>query len=342
MPPFEPITAAASGRIEMAVEPWHWIALVVFVVALLLVDVLLFHRRAHKISLREATIETSIWLSIGFAFTGVIYLLAEPGHKGTAVGEYLAAFLIEQSLSVDNVFVWAVILSYFAIPAEYQFRVLFWGVFGAIALRAAFIFAGVALVETFAITLGIFGLVLLYTAGKLAFGADDEVDPQQSVTLRVVRRIVPSTTQLHGQHLFVHENGRRLATPLFAVLILIEATDILFAFDSIPAIFGVTRHVFIIFSAVTFAMLGLRALYFLVGGMQDRFRYLNTGLAVILAFVGIKLILGYTSEEFSFPVDDLHLPVWVSLGVIVVTLAVSIVASVYADRRRPSGPSPTT
>ncbi len=334
------LAAGSSGQVEMSVEPWHWIALVVFVVALLLIDVLLFHRRAHKISLREAGIESAVWISIGFAFTGIVYLLADPGHKGAAVGEYLAAFLIEQSLSVDNVFVWAVILSYFAVPAEYQFRVLFWGVFGAIALRAAFIFAGVALVETFAVTLGIFGVVLLYTSAKLAFGSDDEVDPQNSVTLRVVRRIVPSTDDFDGQHLFTRKNGKRLATPLFAVLILIEATDLLFAFDSIPAIFGVTRHVFIIFSAVTFAMLGLRALYFLVGGMQDRFRYLNTGIAVILGFVGLKLILGYTSEEFSFPVEHLDLPVWVSLGVIVVTLAVAMIVSVIVDRRERQGITP--
>lgn len=327
------IAAAESKYVHLSVEPWHWVALIAFVITLLLVDVLLFHRRAHKISVREAAIESAVWISIGLAFTGVIYLLADPGDKGAAVGEYLAAFLIEQSLSVDNVFVWAVILTFFAVPAQYQFRVLFWGVFGAIALRGAFIFAGVALIQTFAATLALFGLILLYTAFKLAFSDDDQIDPDSSIALRIVRRIVPSTPDLHGQHLFVREHGKVLATPLFAVLVLIEGTDLIFAFDSIPAIFGVTQHVFIVFSAVTFAMLGLRALYFLVGGMQDRFRYLNYGLAVILAFVGLKLVLGFTADTFSFPVDELHLPVWVSLGVILVTLAVAVIASVRADAR---------
>lgn len=335
MPTALVIAASKSKYVHLTVEPWYWVALIAFVVTLLLIDVLLFHRRAHKVSLREAAIESAVWISIGLSFTGVIWLIADEGDKGAAVGEYLAAFLIEQSLSVDNVFVWAVILSYFAIPAQYQFRVLFWGVFGAIALRGAFIFAGVALIQTFAVTLAVFGVVLLYTAGKLAFRDDDHVDPQNSITLRIVRKLVPSTDKLHGQHLFTKENGRRVATPLFAVLVLIEATDLIFAFDSIPAIFGVTQHVFIVFSAVTFAMLGLRALYFVVGGMQDRFQYLNYGLSVILAFVGLKLILGWTSDEFSFPVEDLHPPVWMSLGIIIVTLTVSVIASLIAERRSP-------
>ncbi len=321
----------SSKYVELTVEPWHWIALIAFVVTLLLVDLLVFHRRAHKITVREAAIESSVWISIGLAFTGVIYLLADPGDKGAAVGEYLAAFLIEQSLSIDNVFVWAVILTYFAVPAQYQFRVLFWGVFGAIALRGTFIFAGIALIRTFAVTLAIFGVVLLYTAFKMAFQSEHQIDPDTSLSLRILRRIIPSTPELHGQQLFVREKGKLLATPLFAVLVLVEGTDLVFAFDSIPAIFGITQDVFIVFSAVTFAMLGLRALYFLVGGMQDRFRYLNYGLAVILTFVGIKLVVGYTSDTFSFPAADLHPPVWMSLGIIVITLAVSVVASLRAD-----------
>lgn len=327
------IAASTSGNVHLSVEPWMWVALVAFVVTLLLIDVLLFHRRAHKISLREAGLESAVWIGIGLAFTGVIYLLADPGQKGTAAGEYLAAFLIEQSLSVDNVFVWAVILSYFAVPAQYQFRVLYWGVFGAIVLRGAFIFAGVAVIRRFAVALAVFGAVLLYTAIRLAFRGEEEVDPANSVTLRVVRRVIPSTNELHGQHLFVRQHHRLLATPLFAVLVVIEVTDLVFAFDSIPAIFGVTQDAFIVFSGVTFAMLGLRSLYFLVGGMKDRFRYLHYGLAAILAFVGLKLILGYTSDAFSFPLDRFHPPVWVSLLVIVSILTISIVASVRADAK---------
>ncbi len=326
----------ASKNVTLSVEPWHWIALISFVVALLLIDVLVVHRTPHEISLKEAAIESSVWISIGLAFTGVIYLLATPGQGGAAAGEYLGAFLIEKSLSVDNVFVWAVIFSYFAVPAKYQFRVLFWGVFGAISLRGAFIFAGVALLDAFTVTLAFFGAILLYTAGKMAFQDETEVDPDKSMTLRFVRKFIPSTDQLDGHRMFTRVNGKRLATPLFAVLVLVEATDVLFAVDSIPAIFGVTTDVFIVFSAVTFAMLGLRALYFLVGGMQDRFRYLNYGLAVILAFVGVKLILAFTTDAFSFPNDHFHIPIAISLGVIIGVLALSIGLSLRADRKEHS------
>jgi tellurite resistance protein TerC len=180
----------------------------------------------------------------------------------------------------------------------------------------------------------VYGAILLSTAYKLGFQGDTQVDPDKSVTLRLVRRAVPSTNQLDGQHLFTREHGRRLATPLFAVLIMIEATDVIFAIDSIPAIFGVTTDVFIVFSAVTFAMLGLRALYFLVGGMQDRFRYLHYGLALILAFVGVKLILTFTADALSFPSDDFHIPIALSLGIIIGTLAVTIVLSLRADARQ--------
>ncbi|HET8930789.1 MAG TPA: TerC family protein [Acidimicrobiales bacterium] len=326
--------AQTADHVSLSVEPWHWVALVAFVIALLLIDVLVVHRVPHEISLKEAAVESAVWISIGFAFTGVVAWLAEPGQGGAAAGEYLGAFLIEKSLSVDNVFVWAVIFSYFAVPAKYQFRVLFWGVFGAIALRAAFIFAGVALLDAFTVTLVVFGVILLYTAYKLGFQGETQVDPDKSVTLRLVRRVVPSTDALDGQRLFTRKNGKRLATPLFAVLIMVEATDIIFAIDSIPAIFGVTTDVFIVFSAVTFAMLGLRALYFLVGGMQDRFRYLHYGLALILAFVGVKLILTFTADAFSFPSEDFHIPIALSLGIIIGTLVVTIALSLRADARQ--------
>lgn len=334
MPPMTLAAAPGADHISLSVEPWHWVALVAFVVGLLLIDVLVVHRVPHEISLKEAAIESAVWITIGLGFTGVVAVLADPGQAGAAAGEYLGAFLIEKSLSVDNVFVWAVIFSYFAVPAKYQFRVLFWGVFGAIALRAAFIFAGVALLDAFTVTLVVFGAILLSTAYKLGFQGDTQVDPDKSVTLRLVRRAVPSTNQLDGQHLFTRKNGKRLATPLFAVLIMIEATDVIFAIDSIPAIFGVTTDVFIVFSAVTFAMLGLRALYFLVGGMQDRFRYLHYGLALILAFVGVKLILTFTADALSFPSDDFHIPIALSLGIIIGTLAVTIVLSLRADARQ--------
>ena len=328
------MTLAAGQPVRHAnldVEPWHWAALVAFVTALLLFDLLIVHRRPHVISFKEAAIESAVWISIGLAFTGVVVLLADPGQRGLAAGEYLGSFLVEKSLSVDNVFVWALIFSYFAVPAKYQFRVLFWGVFGAIALRAAFIFAGVALLDAFVVTFAVFGAILLYAAFKMATQDEADVNPERNIALRIVRRLVPSTDRLHGHHLFAVENGKRLATPLFAVLVLVEATDIVFAVDSVPAILGVTQDVFIVFSAVTFAMLGLRSLYFLAGGMQDRFQYLNHGLAAILAFVGVKLILSFTAEAFSFPSADFHIPIAVSLGVIVFVLVVAIVASLRAE-----------
>ncbi len=201
------------------------------------------------------------------------------GFGAAAAGEYYAGYLIEKSLSIDNVFVWAVILGYFKVPNKYQFRVLFWGVFGALVLRAIFIFAGVALLDAFAWLLFVFGAFLLYTAWKLAQPDDHEVDPEQSLVLRAVRRVVPTTNELHGQKMFVRENGHLMATPLFAVLVLIEATDVVFAVDSVPAILAVSREPFLVLSSNAFAILGLRALYFAFAGMKDRFRYLDYGLA---------------------------------------------------------------
>jgi len=244
-----------------------------------------------------------------------------------AGGEYYAGFLIEKSLSVDNVFVWAVIFSFFTVPREYQFRVLFWGIFGALALRAIFIFAGVSLIERFEWILYIFGAFLLYTAWKIAHHDEDkQVDYNNNIAMRLVRRLVPTTDQYDGQKLFTRVNAKRVATPLFAVLILIEATDVVFAVDSVPAVLAVSREPFIVFASNAFAILGLRSLYFLLGGMQGKFRYLNVGLGVILAFVGIKMLL--IGEPF-----EIHLPTYISLGFIAVVLTVAIVASLRADKR---------
>jgi tellurite resistance protein TerC len=230
-------------------------------------------------------------------------------------------------LSVDNVFVWAVIFSFFAVPREYQFRVLFWGIFGALVLRAIFIFAGVELIERFEWILYIFGAFLLYTAFKIAHHDEDkQVDYSKNIAMRLVHKIVPTTNDYDGQKLFTRQRGRRFATPLFAVLILIEATDVVFAVDSVPAVLAVSREPFIVFASNAFAILGLRSLYFLLGGMQGKFRYLNIGLGVILAFVGIKMLL--IGEPF-----EVHLPTYISLGVIALVLTVSIMASLRADRR---------
>ena len=315
--------AAAQDFARFDVPLWAWVGLVTTIVVMLVVDLLLVHRTAHVISIKEAAIESAVWISIGLAF-GVVLLLWQGGQAG---GEYYAGFLIEKSLSIDNVFVWAVIFSFFAVPREYQFRVLFWGIFGALVLRGVFIFAGVSLIERFEWILYLFGAFLLYTAWKIAHHDESEqVDYNANIAMRLVRRVVPTTDRYDGQKLFTKANGKRLATPLFAVLVLIEATDVVFAVDSVPAILAVSREPFIVFAANAFAILGLRSLYFLLGGMQGKFRYLNVGLGVILAFVGVKMLL--IGKPF-----EVHLPTFVSLAVIAAVVTTSVVASVLADRR---------
>ena len=309
------------------VAPWIWVALVGSIVVLLIADLLLVHRTAHVITIKEASIESAVWISIGLLF-GVVMIVWQGGQ---AAGEYYAGFLIEKSLSVDNVFVWAVILSFFRVPREYQFRVLFWGIFGALVLRGLFIFAGVSLIERFEWVLYIFGVFLLYTAVKIARHDEaEQVDYNRNIAIRVVRRFVPTTDEYDGQRLFTRQNARRVATPLFTVLILIEATDVVFAIDSVPAILAVSREPFTVFASNAFAILGLRSLYFVLGGMQGKFRYLNIGLGVILGFVGIKMLL--IGEPF-----EVHMPTYLSLSVIAVVLAASIALSVLADRRDAAG-----
>jgi len=310
----------AGNFAQFEVHAWQWGAFIGLVSVLLLVDLLVLHRKPHVIPVKEAAIESAVWVAIGLAFGALV--LAWHGSK--AAGEYWTGYLLELSLSVDNVFVWAVILTFFAVPAKYQFRVLFWGVFGALVLRAGFIFAGVALIERFSVVLYIFGVILLYSAWKIARHDEDEVvDLEQSATMRFVRRAIPSTSEYHGQKLFIRENHKRLATPLFAVLVLVESTDVVFAVDSVPAVLAVARNQFIVFSSNAFAILGLRSMYFLLAGMAGRFRYLNVGLGVILASVGVKMLLS----------DVVHLPSVLSLGIIIVTLFVSITASLAAERR---------
>jgi len=317
-------TAAGSENFASFHTPvWAWVALIGAITAMLIIDLLLVHKTAHVISIKEAAIESAVWISIGLAF-GLVILAWQGGQAGA---EYYAGFLIEKSLSVDNVFVWAVIFSFFAVPKQYQFRVLFWGIFGALVLRAIFIFAGVSLIEQFDWILYVFGAFLLYTAWKIARHDESEVvDYEKSFTMRTVRRLVPSTPEYDGQKLFTVQNGKRLATPLFAILILIEATDVVFAVDSVPAILAVSRETFIVFSSNAFAILGLRSLYFLLGGMQGKFRYLNVGLGVILAFVGMKMLL--IGDPF-----EIHVPTVVSLGVIFAVLTAAILASLRADKR---------
>ncbi|HWL45975.1 MAG TPA: TerC family protein [Ilumatobacter sp.] len=315
--------ATDANFVSFDVPWWVWFTLAGSIVVMLVVDLLLVHRTAHVITIKEAAIESSIWISIGLLF-GVIMLVWQGGQAGT---EYYTGFLIEKSLSVDNVFVWAVIFSFFGVPRQYQFRVLFWGIFGALVLRAIFIFAGVGLIENFEWVLYIFGAFLIYTAFKIARHDDSHtVDYNRNIVMRVVRKLVATTDEYDGQKLFTRRNGKRVATPLFAVLVLIEATDVVFAVDSVPAVLAVSREPFIVFASNAFAILGLRSLYFLLGGMQGKFRYLNIGLGVILAFVGVKMLL--IGKPFEY-----HMPTYISLSVILGVLVVAVWASLRADRR---------
>ena len=309
----------AKNFVDLDVPGWAWLSLLGFIAVLLVVDLFVVNRKAHAVHIREAVVASVVWITIGLAFALVVW----SAFGGSAAGEYVSGYLIEKSLSVDNVFVWALILSYFRIPAQFQHRVLFWGIFGALALRAVFIFAGVALIERFNWVLYLFGAFLLFTAVKLVLEGEEEMDPASTRLMRTINRVVPTTPEFDGQRLFTRVGGRRLATPLFSVLILIELTDVLFAVDSVPAVLAVSREQFIVFSSNAFAIMGLRALYFLLADAHARFAYLKEGLAIILAFVGVKMIIA----------EWYHIPTVASLLVIAIVLVVAIGFSIRADRR---------
>ena len=315
-------SGSSSGKVDLMIEGWHWPVLLGIIGAMLLIDILVVHRNAHEIHTKEAAIESAVWISVGLLF-GLV-MLWEFGSA--AAGEYMGGYLIEKSLSVDNVFVWAVLFTHFQVPKMYQHRVLFWGIFGALAMRIGFIFAGVAIINSFKITLILFGLFLLYSGIKLLQTHDDGFDPAKSRAMKVFHRFVPSTDELDGQKMWTRVNGKRLATPLLAVLVLVEITDVIFAVDSVPAVLAVTNEQYIAFASNAFAILGLRALYFLLADMRDRFQYLQTGLGVILAFVGIKMTLSYWW----------HMPIAISLSVIAMILTVSIVASLRSTPKTQS------
>lgn len=309
-----------SRFVDIDVSTGAWVAALSIIAALLLLDILVLHSEPKVPKVRRAAIETILWVLVGCAF-GLSVILAWGGSAG---GEWFSGYLIEYSLSIDNVFVWAIILAHFAVPPNYQHRVLFWGVFGALILRAGFIFAGLALVEKFEITLVFFGLFLLYTAVKLVLSGDDEhSNPADNKFMRFVQRLIPSTDEMDGQRLFTRINGRRLATPLFAVLVLVELTDVLFAVDSVPAVLAVSNEQFIVFTSNAFAIMGLRSLYFLLADMRARFSYLQQGLAIILAFVGAKMILAFFG---------VHIATWLSLMVIALVLLASVGFSLRQTR----------
>jgi tellurite resistance protein TerC len=315
------LLAAEGGSgnfVDLDVEAWHWAVLLGLIIALLLIDLLVFHREAHEVSTKEAAIESAVWISIGVGFALVVLWW----FGGQATTEYFSAYLIEKSLSVDNVFVWALLMSYFKVPQKYQHRVLFWGIFGALVMRAVFIFAGVSLINRFSWILYVFGAFLLFTAGRMMFTDNQHVDPENSRFLKFVNRVIPSTDKLDGPHLFTKIDGKWLATPLFAVLLLVEFTDVIFAVDSVPAVLAISHETFIVFSSNAFAILGLRALYFLLADMHARFTYLQQGLAIILAFVGVKMIIA----------EWYHIPTWLSLLFIALVLTASIAFSLKSQR----------
>lgn len=290
-----------------------WVAVLGVIVAALALDLFVLHRDAHEVTIREAAITSAAWIAMGLAFAAVVGWV----WGGARAGEYVAGYLIEKSLSVDNVFVFALLLSFFAVPLRYQHRVLFWGVVGALVLRGVFVAAGATFLETFHWAIYVFGAVLVVSGAKMARHREGEVHPDRNPVLRLVRRVVPMTGELRGQRFFVRDGAKLLATPLLAVLVAVETTDVVFAVDSIPAIFAVTDEPFLVFTSNAFAICGLRALYFLLAGVMDRFVYLKTGLAAILVFVGAKMLLA----------DVVHVPVWASLLVIAAVLALAVGAS---------------
>ena len=306
----------------MELSIWFWVAFNAFVLGMLALDLGVFHRKAHAVSLREATVWSVVWVALALAFALGVHAL-----WGSARAlEFLTGYAIEKALSVDNVFVFVTLFSYFAVPAAYQHRVLFWGILGALVMRGAFIAAGSYLLQQFHWVMYVFGAILIATGIKLALRSA-VYDPAENPVLKLARRMLPLTSRYAGQRFWVREGTRWLATPLFLVLLLVEATDVVFAIDSIPAIFAVTDEPFIVYTANVFAILGLRSMYFLLAGVVHRFVYLKYGLASVLVFVGAKMTL----------VDVYKVPVAVSLAAVAALIGVSIGASMVASR--PAGPT---
>ncbi len=304
----------------MTVPFWAWAAFGSVVVIMLAID-LLAHRGAHIIKFKEAAIWSAVWVGLSLIFAVVIFFT-----MGTDAGvEFTTAWLLEKSLSVDNLFVFALIFAYFKVPREYQHRVLFYGVIGALIFRGIFLALGVAIVSTFTAVLFVFGAILIWSAIKLLRDDDESVDPGKSFAVRLLRKFVPVSDEYRGTKFFYKEAGKRIATPLFAVVVAIEAADLIFAVDSVPAVLAVSDNTFIIYSSNAFAILGLRALYFLLAGMLNKFHYLGKGLAFILAFIGVKLFLQAGHKVISPSIPEI--PSLVSLAVIVITLIVAIGAS---------------
>ncbi len=321
----------------LATTPWYWWAgFLGFVVTILILDLGVFHRKSHVVGLKEAFAWCVGWVGLAMIFCLGIYLgwfgPYLPGERGKAALEFLAGYLVEQSLSIDNVFVFAVIFTYFSVPAAYQHRVLFFGIVGAIFFRAIFIFGGLWLINNFKWTMYVFGAFLIFTGIKLALRKDDEIHPEKNPVLKLARAVLPVTKAYHEQHFFARENGKLFATPMLLVLLFVETTDILFAVDSIPAVLAITKDSFIVFTSNIFAILGLRAFYFAVAGFMQMFRFLTYGLSVLLVFIGGKMIASTLWGS--------HMPIGVSLGIIGGILATSVVMSLLIPPKDPpDGPT---
>jgi tellurite resistance protein TerC len=308
----------------MSGEGILWVVFGILIPVMLALDLGVFHRRSHAVKIKEALIWSATWISLALLFDLGVYLLV--GHEKAL--NFLTSYLVEESLSVDNLFVFLLIFTYFSVPAEYQHRVLFWGILGAIIMRGIFIVTGLTLLSRLHWIIYIFGAFLIYTAARLAFNKEEqEIKPEKNPVLRLFRRFVPITKRYHKQRFLVKGMGRRLATPLLLVLVVIETTDIIFAMDSVPAVLAITQDSFIVYTSNILAVMGLRALYFALAGVIGKFYYLNYGLATILAFLGVKMIIS----------DFYKLSITISLGVV---LGILIIAALLSLIRRKIHPEP--
>ena len=304
---------------------WLWVSFNLFVLAMLAIDLGVFHRKSHTVSGKEALIWSLVWISLSLVFNAVIYffwdrMMPESSYTNReAALAFLTGYLIEKSLSVDNIFVFILIFSYFAVPAKYQHHVLFWGILGALVMRGALIVLGAALLEKFHWIIYVFGAFLIFTGIRMAWHHDENLEPDKNPVVKFFRKFMPVTDKFEKDKFFVRHAGKLMATPLFLILLVVESTDLVFAVDSIPAIFAVTQDPFIVYTSNVFAILGLRALYFLLADVMDKFHYLKYGLAAVLTFVGTKMVI----------VDFYKIPTGVSLGVVIGILTISILVSLW-------------
>lgn len=305
--------------VESVGSPALWVGFTGFILGLLAIDLGIFHRRAHEVGFREALSWSAVWVVLSLGFNVLVYVWF---GRDRAL-EFLAGYLIEKALSVDNIFVFLVIFSYFGVPRAYQHRVLFWGILGALVMRGVFIVLGAALLQAFHWIIYLFGLLLIVTGYKMLRAGDVEVHPERNPIYRAFTRLVPAVNEYRGAHFFTIENGRRHATPLLLVLVAIECTDLVFAVDSIPAIFAITRDPFIVYTSNIFAILGLRAMFFMLSSVMAMFTHLKVGLALVLVFVGTKMLVS----------DLYHVPITISLAVVALLIGGSIVSSLAAARR---------